>query len=217
MLPFLVNIWPQFFDVCNDSHKKYSLKFFTDPVVQHLWGRFKIHKTSIIAEYIQLAGKSVLEHTLGIDNNILNLVSPQNESHTLTQHACKDSFHKAEDNITVKNGIPQSHSAENSNTMFFTFDDLFDQEVVTTKKSSDSEEQHIQHDLDFLNSDQQNEIEESCAHAENKDEEEEKDESVSEPLDLSDNTFLDHVALVTGCQFRRQEKHNNRIILRNVS
>ena len=52
MQPFLVNIWPQFFDVCIDVTKIYSLKFFSDPVVQHLWDRFKIDKADIVAEYI---------------------------------------------------------------------------------------------------------------------------------------------------------------------
>ena len=52
MQPFLVNIWPQFFDVCCDRSKKYSLKFFSDPVVHHLWGRFIIDKAGLVAEYI---------------------------------------------------------------------------------------------------------------------------------------------------------------------
>ena len=99
----------------------------------------------------------------------------------------------------VNNGIPQSHNANIPDILFYTFDDLYEQEEVITKKSSNRE-----YDVDVLHSEDQDEVIEPIFIVEKKvDEEEEKDDDESEPLDLSDNTFLDHVAEVTGCQFRR--------------
>ena len=87
--------------------------------------------------------------------------------------------------------------------MFYTFDDLYEQEEAITEKSSNREEM-IKCDLDVLHSEDQDEVIEPIFIVEKRvDEEEEKDDDESEPLDLSDNTFLDHVAEVTGCQFRR--------------
>ena len=121
MQPFLVNIWPQFFDVCSERSKKYSLKFFSDPVVHHLWGRFIIDKAGLVAEYIQLAGKN---------NSSEEALFSQDRR--LFWHADKDAFHSIENNNnnpSVDHGMPTSNhhnSNEGSNILFFTFDDLND-------------------------------------------------------------------------------------------
>ena len=54
----------------------------------------------------------------------------------------------------VDNGIPQSRIAD---IMFYTFDDLYEEEEAITEKSSNREEM-IKYDLEFLHNDDQDEV-----------------------------------------------------------
>jgi len=52
MAPYEEELWPLFYEIFIDNSRKQRVQFFSDPLVQFLWAKFKIGAHRKIREYL---------------------------------------------------------------------------------------------------------------------------------------------------------------------
>lgn len=53
MKPYLPQIWPLYFKIFNETSHKQRVLFYAEPLIQHLWGKFRATKAVEIKEYME--------------------------------------------------------------------------------------------------------------------------------------------------------------------
>ena len=71
MAQHIDDLWPRYFQVFNDSNQRYRLSFYTEPLVQFLWGKFIVEKPHIVAEYVEMAGRNSTSDAMAVHQRSL--------------------------------------------------------------------------------------------------------------------------------------------------